>query len=169
MIICSKKIRNFADNISTKIHRMRKYILHQADTEINITDKQGNEVLITDLLTSFPENRVFAFYGQMGAGKTTFIKQLCLSMGTNDIVNSPTFAIVNVYEDKAKNEIYHFDCYRLKNLQEAIDMGTDEYLYSGNYCFIEWPEMIEELLPEDTIKIRLSIIDGQTRIMEAGI
>ena len=93
----------------------------------------------------------------MGAGKTTFIKQLCQEMGTMDVVNSPTFAIVNVYdvERPYPGEVYHFDCYRLKDIREAMDFGAEEYLYSGNYCFIEWPEKIESLLPDDTVYIRI--------------
>lgn len=149
---------------------MKKYILTKNGQEkMRMTDERGKEVSMTDLLTSFPRQRIFAFYGQMGAGKTTFIKQLCLAMGTTDIVNSPTFAIVNVYEDKRGQEIYHFDCYRLKNLQEAMDMGSEDYLYSGNYCFIEWPEMIAELLPENTVKVRIKIQDEHTRVLEADI
>ena len=95
--------------------------------------------------------------GFMGAGKTTFIKSLCEAMGTEDIVNSPTFAIVNVYdvEQPYKGEVYHFDCYRLKDIREAMDFGAEEYLYSGNYCFIEWPDIIEPLLPEDTVYIKI--------------
>ena len=85
---------------------------------------------------------VFAFYGKMGAGKTTFIKALCHELGVTDTVNSPTFAIVNEYEDATGNPVYHFDFYRIKKLSEAYDMGCDEYFYSGNPCFIEWPELI---------------------------
>jgi tRNA threonylcarbamoyladenosine biosynthesis protein TsaE len=102
----------------------------------------------------------------MGAGKTTFIKCLCEAMGTEDIVNSPTFAIVNVYEVEAigeRQEVYHFDCYRIKDIREALDMGTEEYLYSGNYCFIEWAEMIEPLLPEDTVWVKIEVMDNGER------
>lgn len=110
-----------------------------------------------EMLKLAEPHRVFAFDGKMGAGKTTFIKQLCLSMGTMDVVNSPTFAIVNVYdvEQPYKGEVYHFDCYRLKDIREAIDFGAEEYLYSGNYCFIEWPEIISPILPEDTVYIHI--------------
>ena len=118
--------------------------------------------------------RVFAFVGKMGAGKTTFIKHLCEAMGTEDVVNSPTFAIVNVYEveairllgEKARGEredVYHFDCYRIKDLREAMDMGAEEYLYSGNYCFIEWAEMIEPLLPEDTVWVKIEVLENGER------
>ena len=105
----------------------------------------------------------------MGAGKTTFIKELCEAMGTEDIVNSPTFAIVNVYEVEAKRrlgerqEVYHFDCYRIKDIREAMDMGTEEYLYSGNYCFIEWAEMIDPLLPDDLVTVEIEVMENGDR------
>ena len=120
-------------------------------------DEQGKEVSALEILKQTEPHRVYAFEGQMGAGKTTFIKKLCEEMGTMDVVNSPTFAIVNVYdvEQPYRGEVYHFDCYRLKDIREAMDFGAEEYLYSGNYCFIEWPEMIEALLPEDTVYIRI--------------
>ena len=120
-------------------------------------NEQGQEVSALEILRTCEPHRVFAFDGQMGAGKTTFIKQLVEEMGTEDIVNSPTFAIVNVYdvEQPYKGEVYHFDCYRLKDIREAMDFGAEEYLYSGNYCFIEWPEQIATILPEDTVWIRI--------------
>lgn len=123
-----------------------------------LLDEQGQEVSALDILHRTEPHRVFAFEGQMGAGKTTFIKHLCEQMGTSDVVNSPTFAIVNVYDVKLPQpgEVYHFDCYRLKDIREAMDFGAEEYLYSGNYCFIEWPKLIESLLPEDTVYIRIT-------------
>ncbi len=123
-----------------------------------VLNEQGEQVSALDILRQAAPHRVFAFDGQMGAGKTTFIKKLCEQMGTTDVVNSPTFAIVNVYdvEQPYRGEVYHFDCYRLKDIREAIDFGAEDYLYSGNYCFIEWPEMIEALLPEDTVYIRIT-------------
>ncbi len=123
-----------------------------------VLNEQGEQVSALDILKKAEPHRVFAFDGQMGAGKTTFIKKLCEQMGTTDVVNSPTFAIVNVYdvEQPYRGEVYHFDCYRLKDIREAIDFGAEDYLYSGNYCFIEWPEMIEALLPEDTVYIRIT-------------
>ena len=116
-------------------------------------------------IANMGDSKVFAFYGKMGAGKTTFIKQLCQEMGTDDVVNSPTFAIVNVYdvEHPQKGEVYHFDCYRLKNICEALDFGAEEYLYSGNYCLIEWPEMIDQILPEDTISIHINVLENGDR------
>lgn len=123
-----------------------------------VLNEQGEQVSALDILRQAEPHRVFAFDGQMGAGKTTFIKKLCEQMGTTDVVNSPTFAIVNVYdvEQPCRGEVYHFDCYRLKDIREAIDFGAEDYLYSGNYCFIEWPEMIEAILPEDTVYIRIT-------------
>ena len=148
---------------------------------IYLVNEQGAEVAATDILDKCGEARVFAFDGKMGAGKTTFIKCLCEAMGTEDVVNSPTFAIVNVYEvgaigdeairrlgDKAigdRQEVYHFDCYRIKDLREAMDMGTGEYLYSGNYCFIEWAEMIEPLLPEDTVNVQIIVEENGDRTL----
>ncbi len=112
------------------------------------------------------ERRVFAFNGKMGAGKTTFVKALCEHLGVQDVVNSPTFAIVNEYEDGKGEPIYHFDFYRLKRLSEAYDMGCEEYFYSGHLCLIEWPDMVEELLPEDTVWVKIEEIeDGKRRIV----
>ena len=99
------------------------------------------------------QGRIFAFYGKMGSGKTTFIKSLCEELGVEDTINSPTFAIVNEYEDREANTIYHFDFYRIKSIAEVYNMGYEEYFYSGAYCFMEWPELVEELLPEETVKV----------------
>ena len=106
----------------------------------------------------------------MGAGKTTFIKKLCEQMGTTDVVNSPTFAIVTVYDvvRPYQGEVYHFDCYRLKDIREAMDFGAEEYLYSGNYCFIEWPEKIERLLPDDTVYVRIAMQENGDRVLTIG-
>lgn len=133
-----------------------------------LLNERGEEVSPLEILKECAPHRVFAFEGQMGAGKTTFIKSLCEAMGSEDIVNSPTFAIVNVYdvEQPYKGEVYHFDCYRLKDIREAIDMGAEEYLYSGNYCFIEWPEMIEALLPDDTVYVRIIPQENGDRRLE---
>ena len=142
------------------IYTIKKSIVESPKSKVEsllLLNEQGEEVSALELLKANVPHRVFAFDGQMGAGKTTFIKKLCEEMGTTDVVNSPTFAIVNVYEVEQpyKGEVYHFDCYRLKDLREAIDMGAEEYLYSGNYCFIEWPEMIEAILPEDTVWVKI--------------
>lgn len=103
-----------------------------------------------------PENRIYAFYGKMGAGKTTFIKALCEALGVEDTVTSPTFAIVNAYESARCGDIFHFDFYRIKRLEEVYDMGFEDYFYSGSYCFIEWPELVEELLPADAVKVTIA-------------
>jgi tRNA threonylcarbamoyladenosine biosynthesis protein TsaE len=108
------------------------------------------------LISSFPGSRVFAFYGKMGAGKTTFIKAICHRLGAMDIVQSPSFAIINEYKTSLGKSLFHFDFYRIKKLEEAFDIGYEDYFYNGDYCFIEWPELIEELLPEDTVKVRIS-------------
>lgn len=112
------------------------------------------------------ENTVFAFYGKMGAGKTTFIKAVCEELGVDDTVTSPTFAIVNEYEAADGRPIYHFDFYRIKKVSEAYDMGCEEYFYSGHPCFIEWPELIEEVLPEETIDVTIEALpDGERRLV----
>ena len=137
------------------------------NSNILLTNEKNETVSVLDLLKNHEPHRVFAFDGQMGAGKTTFIKKLCEEMGTLDVVNSPTFAIVNVYdvERPYKGEVYHFDCYRLKDIREAMDFGAEEYLYSGNYCFIEWPEMIEALLPEDTVWVKIEPQENGDRLL----
>ena len=132
---------------------------------IVLVNAQGVEVTATDILDKCSSARVFAFDGKMGAGKTTFIKHLCEAMGTEDVVNSPTFAIVNVYEVASGEEVYHFDCYRIKDIREAMDFGAEEYLYSGNYCFIEWAEMIEPLLPEDTVWVKIEVEENGERTL----
>ena len=136
-----------------------------SEESLLLLNEQGERVNALEILKTTEPHRVFAFDGQMGAGKTTFIKKLCEEMGTVDVVNSPTFAIVNVYdvEQPYQGEVYHFDCYRLKDIREAMDFGAEEYLYSGNYCFIEWPEMIEPLLPEDTVWVKIEPMENGDR------
>jgi len=121
-----------------------------------IKDLDSLHSVAKDFLKLIGDSKIIAFYGAMGAGKTTFIKALCDVLGVQDTVNSPTFAIVNEYTDDEGNPIYHFDCYRIKKIEEAYDLGYDQYFFSGNYCFIEWPEMLEELLPEDTKKVNIT-------------
>lgn len=107
---------------------------------------------------------VFAFYGTMGAGKTTFIKAVCEELGVEDVITSPTFAIVNEYRSEETGElIYHFDFYRIKKLEEVYDMGYEDYFYSGALCFIEWPELIEELLPADAVRVWIEETEGGKR------
>jgi tRNA threonylcarbamoyladenosine biosynthesis protein TsaE len=114
------------------------------------------------LLSFAGNNRIFLFHGDMGAGKTTLIKALCVQLGVNTPVSSPTFAIVNEYEG-AQHRIYHFDFYRLKTQTEALDMGCEEYFYSGDYCFIEWPEKIPDMLPPHYISITISVLNDTDR------
>jgi tRNA threonylcarbamoyladenosine biosynthesis protein TsaE len=105
-------------------------------------------------VAAMDDNTVFAFYGKMGAGKTTFIKAVCEELGVTDVINSPTFAIVNEYRSELAGElIYHFDFYRIKKLDEVYDMGYEDYFYSGAVCFIEWPDLIEELLPGNAVRV----------------
>ncbi|MBQ4376129.1 MAG: tRNA (adenosine(37)-N6)-threonylcarbamoyltransferase complex ATPase subunit type 1 TsaE [Bacteroidales bacterium] len=120
------------------------------------------------LLREFADERFFAFFGSMGVGKTTLIKELCHQLGVEDNVCSPTFAIVNQYSDSAGAPVYHFDFYRLKNLDEAYDIGYEEYFYSDNYCFTEWTEKIEPLLPTPHVRITITEQQG-TRHLEAHI
>lgn len=108
----------------------------------------------------------FAFYAPMGAGKTTFIKAICEELGVKDVITSPTFAIVNEYTDGEGQPIYHFDFYRIKRQEELLDMGADEYFYSGNKCFMEWPKLVEDALPDDVIKINISVQSDGSRIVE---
>ena len=131
--------------------------------EIRIENKENLAAAARKFVDEMGENRVFAFYGKMGAGKTTFIKAICEALGVEDVVTSPTFAIVNEYADAGGNPVYHFDFYRIKNLKEAYDIGCEEYFYSGYPCFIEWPELVEELLPEDVVAVRIEVCDDESR------
>ena len=119
-----------------------------------------------EFVAQMGDNKVFAFYGKMGAGKTTFIKAICEELGVEDVVNSPTFAIVNEYTDGKGEPIYHFDFYRIKKESEAYDIGFEEYVYSGHLCFMEWPELIEDLLPEDTVKVNIEELEDGKRIVQ---
>ena len=124
--------------------------------EIRIDNIENIAAAARQFVENMGTNRVFAFYGKMGAGKTTFIKAVCECLGVDDVITSPTFAIVNEYSTPETNlTVYHFDFYRIKKLDEVYDMGYEEYFYSGCPCFIEWPELIEELLPEDAVKVTI--------------
>lgn len=111
-------------------------------------------------------SKVFAFYGKMGAGKTTFIKAICEVFGVDDVITSPTFAIVNEYTAASGPPIYHFDFYRIKKIEEVYDMGYEDYFYSNNLCFLEWPELIENLLPGDAVRVTIREEEDGTRTVE---
>ena len=117
--------------------------------------------IASEIVSFAGDSRIFLFYGDMGAGKTTLIKSLCRALGSKDNISSPTFAIVNEYEAPVK--IHHFDFYRLKDQMEALDIGSEEYFYSGNYCFIEWPEKIPDLLPSHYIKVSITVMQDNSR------
>ena len=121
----------------------------------NYSLEQLHEVA-RNLLTSFPEERFFAFFGKMGVGKTTLIKEMCNVLGVVDNVCSPTFAIVNEYSTASDESVFHFDFYRLKSIAEAYDIGYEEYFYSGCYCFTEWTEKVEELLPDRYVRVTMT-------------
>jgi tRNA threonylcarbamoyladenosine biosynthesis protein TsaE len=130
--------------------------------EIKIQNLETIREAAREFINNIGERRVFAFYGKMGAGKTTFVKAICEELGVEDVITSPTFAIVNEYEvnnaellSLHSSSIYHFDFYRIKKLEEVYDMGYEEYFYSGSLCFIEWPELIEEVLPEDAVRVTI--------------
>ena len=108
------------------------------------------------------DKKVFLFYGNMGAGKTTFIKAICEELGVTDVINSPTFAIINEYNSK-NGTVYHFDFYRINKVEEAYDFGYEDYFYSGNICFIEWPELVEEIIPEDAVKVYITELESGER------
>jgi tRNA threonylcarbamoyladenosine biosynthesis protein TsaE len=129
---------------------------------INIKSTAELPKVASALLDFAQGEKFFVFEGEMAAGKTTFIKSLCQVLGVNEVVSSPTFSIVNEYHSP-DDIIYHFDFYRLKNLNEAYDIGYEEYFYSKHYCLVEWPQKVTELLPEQYIKVELSIINDQER------
>ncbi|WP_303923962.1 tRNA (adenosine(37)-N6)-threonylcarbamoyltransferase complex ATPase subunit type 1 TsaE [Draconibacterium sediminis] len=125
------------------------------------------EIAAKELITAFSDDRVFAFYGKMGAGKTTFIQSVCRALGSDDNVTSPTFALINEYNTEDFDSIFHFDFYRIKDIEEAYDLGYEDYIYSGSYCLIEWPEMIEPLLPEKMVEVKIEVQDDNTRLITA--
>ena len=133
-------------------------------TTIRIESLEKIQEAAKNFVANMGDNTVFAFYGKMGAGKTTFVKAICEELGVEDTITSPTFAIVNEYRsDLAGELIYHFDFYRIKKLDEVYDMGYEDYFYSGAICFIEWPELIEELLPGNTVKVSIEELESGER------
>ena len=122
--------------------------------EIIINNLENIREAARAFIDAIGDHKVFAFYGSRGAGKTTFVKAICEELGVEDVIPSPTFAIINEYSSR-EGVIYHFDFYRIKKLEEVYDMGYEDYFYSGALCFIEWPELIEEVLPEDAVKVSI--------------
>ena len=132
--------------------------------EIKIQSLEQIHEAAREFISAMGDNTVFALYGKMGAGKTTFVKALCEELGVSDVITSPTFAIVNEYRSDENGElIYHFDFYRINKPSEAEDIGTEDYFYSGALCFIEWPELVEELLPGDAVKVTIEELEDGTR------
>ncbi len=120
----------------------------------------------SEFIKQMGDNTVFAFHGEMGAGKTTFIKAICEKLGVDDVINSPTFAIINEYRSDSGELIYHFDFYRINKEEEAFDFGYEDYFFSGSLCFIEWPERIESLLPHDTVHVTVKEVEDGSRLVE---
>ena len=123
------------------------------------------EVTAQTFVNEMSDKKVFAFYGEMGVGKTTFIKAVCKVLGVKETISSPTFSIVNEYQKGDNKPIYHFDFYRIKNLEEVYDFGYEDYFYSENLCFIEWPELVEDLLPDNVVKVHITLEDNEERLI----
>jgi ATPase, YjeE family len=135
--------------------------------KIEIKDVAGIRLAAREFIETMGDNKVFAFYGSMGAGKTTFIKAICEELGVTETVASPTFAIINEYKEKNGESIFHFDFYRINKLEEVFDFGYEDYFYSGNLCFIEWPELVESVLPETCARITIRVQDDGSRMVES--
>jgi len=133
---------------------------------IRIENIENIDSAAVKFLKEYENHRVFAFFGEMGAGKTTFIQALCRKLDVIEVVNSPTFTIVNEYHTENSNSIYHFDFFRIKKIEEVYDFGYEDYLYSGNYCFIEWPELIVNILTDNAVLVKMNVDQGGTRILE---
>jgi tRNA threonylcarbamoyladenosine biosynthesis protein TsaE len=131
--------------------------------QIKIASLSDIDVAAKEFLAKVGDKRVFAFYGNMGAGKTTFIKSICSLLGVVEEVNSPTFAIINEYKGTGDEPIYHFDFYRIEKEEEAYDFGYEDYFFSGKYCFVEWPERVSDLLPNDCLDVRLIVNEDDSR------
>lgn len=134
--------------------------------KIEVNNKKELPSAIKKLLKYSGSNRIFALYGSLGAGKTTIIKEICKQLGASDLASSPSFTLVNEYRTVRGESLYHIDFYRVKNTGEVFDFGLEEYLYGGSYCFMEWPDLIEELLPADTIKVHIIAGENEKRILE---
>ncbi len=133
--------------------------------EIKLSSLHKIKDAAREFIAAMGDNTVFAFYGKMGAGKTTFIKAICEYMGVTDVINSPSFSIINEYRAESGELIYHFDFYRINKVEEAYDFGYEDYFYCGALCFIEWPELIEELLPFDCVKVTIEEQEDGSRLV----
>jgi len=140
-------------------------ILYKNMTQLKIKNLENIQTIANDFIRLIGNHKIIAFYGGMGAGKTTFIKSLCKSLGSNDVVVSPTFAIVNEYLTSNSDSIFHFDMYRIDKIEDALNIGTLEYFESGSFCFIEWPEKIESILPETCLKVQIEETDNNERVI----
>ena len=135
--------------------------------KITISSLEKINEAAQQFIENMGDGKVFAFYGKMGAGKTTFIKAICEELAVDDVITSPTFAIVNEYtSNKLGEPVYHFDFYRIKKIEEVYDMGYEDYFYRGHLCFLEWPELIEDLLPEDATKVTITEQEDGSRTIE---
>jgi tRNA threonylcarbamoyladenosine biosynthesis protein TsaE len=135
--------------------------------EIKIESLDNIRAAAHEFIQNMGDAHVFAFYGNMGAGKTTFVKAICEELGVKDVITSPTFAIINEYTSSTQggSPIFHFDFYRIKKLEEVYDMGYEDYFYCGALCFIEWPELIEELLPDDAVRVSITEQSDGSRLV----
>ena len=136
---------------------------------IRIPDLASIDNAARELIDTFPDKRIFAFYGEMGAGKTTLIKAICRELHVTDVTSSPSFGLIYEYKTSSSNSVYHFDFYRIEHLEEAYDIGYEEYIDSGQYCFIEWPDKVASLLPPETVDVHLKIVGNDERTIEVEV
>ncbi|HLW10813.1 MAG TPA: tRNA (adenosine(37)-N6)-threonylcarbamoyltransferase complex ATPase subunit type 1 TsaE [Fermentimonas sp.] len=134
--------------------------------QIIIENKNSVKSAAKEFVKLMGDDKIFAFHGAMGAGKTTFIKAVCEELGVKETITSPTFAIINEYKDREGSSIYHFDFYRINKLEEVFDFGYEDYFYSGNLCFIEWPEIVNSILPENSVIVSIEEQENGIRILE---
>lgn len=134
--------------------------------KIQINSLEELPIAANNLLTNYAKNKKFAFWGELGSGKTTFIKALCNELNIIDIASSPTFSIINEYKTSTGDTVYHMDMYRINSLEEAFDIGIENYLIDENYCFIEWPEKIKELLPPGVVSLNISVLKNKSRMIK---
>jgi tRNA threonylcarbamoyladenosine biosynthesis protein TsaE len=133
---------------------------------LNIPSTDALDDAARKLIDVYSGSRIFAIYGEMGAGKTTLIKAICRALEVDDVTSSPSFGIIHEYRTRPGDSIYHFDFYRIENIEEVFDIGYEEYLFSGDYCFLEWPELVENILPDETVRLSLRVKDDGVRVLE---